>query len=205
MAAEMAAYRGDLEWNGKLFNAITKHAKTLQDQIQTCMMRVDALGQQEQVREAVNLSVHLLCNLGVSFPKNVGFFQVVLHLVKVKRMLGKKTDEELMSLPPMSDKHKIAAMKLLLSLTHHTFLLQRLNLVAMSIFQMVQLSLKHGVHDLSASGFSSYGLILCSMGQMREDYRFGQLSLKLVKRFNDPKQGEAQVVCVTGKPLFMMS
>ena len=46
----------------------------------------------------------------------------------------------------------------------------------------VKLSLKHGICDESCTGFASFGLMLCAIGDGSEAYRFAKLGLQLLDR-----------------------
>jgi predicted ATPase len=202
-AAEVTYLNGDFKECEQMCEEILKNAKDDMDKMRAILTRVDSLGAQQKLEAAVLLSFDVLrTTLGEPFSKNMNRVHVLAGLVKTARMLHGKSDGELLSLPLMTDEAKIAAMKLLLSITHHAYFLQKPVYLALAIFRMVQLTLRYGLDKLSASGFASYGLVRCGvLGKIKEGYRFGKLALTLIDRL-DAQEWKAQVVCVCNQCLF---
>ncbi len=92
--------------------------------------------------------------------------------------------EELISLPVMTDTHKLAAMRVLNTLISPAFVAAPALLPAI-VFTMVNLSVRYGNSPQAAVGYIFYGVILNSfMGDTDSGYRFGQLAVRLVDKLN---------------------
>jgi len=101
-----------------------------------------------------------------------------------KSTLAWKDVENLAQMKNMTDPTKLAVMQMLKSVGSATYLANQ-DLFAILTFKAVQLSTKYGNAPESASFYAAYGLILCGvMGDIDTGYKFGQLSLKLVERYN---------------------
>jgi len=112
----------------------------------------------------------------------------MLALMNVKLNLVGRNVENLLNLKKMSDPNKLASMQVLVSIGPAIYWASP-NLIPMTIFNMLLLSIKNGNTDESTFAYSTYGLVLCGItGQIRNGNRFGDLALKLSERVNGPNQ-----------------
>jgi len=107
---------------------------------------------------------------------------VVIKLLNVKRMLGRKTDAAILGLPPMNNRHIETAVRILLHLTAYCFLQDEKNPAVYSALLAAQLTLRHGLSPHSCSAFTVYGMAELSGGNHARAYRFGKLALRLHKQ-----------------------
>lgn len=74
-------------------------------------------------------------------------------------------------------------MQMLNLLFTYTFL-GRADFLPFVVFRMIRLTIRYGVSAISAHGFSGYGVLLCGSGDIEAGYRYGQLALRILNRFN---------------------
>ncbi|MEG4328586.1 ATP-binding protein, partial [Microcoleus sp. herbarium5] len=145
-----------------------KHAKNRLEKVKIHEIKMEFYSQQNQMQVALDIALQILSLLGVSLcpepPQEMN-------------------TEALANLPEMTDINKLMAMGILLksaALAHH---------VAPALypqwpFTMIHLCIQYGNSPQAASGYTVYGLLLCGpLGKIDAGYRFGQLGLNLLDRF----------------------
>ncbi|MEK8016614.1 MAG: hypothetical protein VSS75_007070, partial [Candidatus Parabeggiatoa sp.] len=122
--------------------------------------------------------------LGVEFPEQPNDSDIDQALEETLSLLGDKPIEDLIELPEMTDPEKLAVMRILSS-AWNTVALTVPELVPLVTFEMINLSIKQGNAAVSAYGYATCGAILGGvMGDIETGFRFGQLALKVLERFN---------------------
>ncbi|HEY9702344.1 MAG TPA: serine/threonine protein kinase, partial [Allocoleopsis sp.] len=107
--------------------------------------------------------------------------------LETKSLLGDKSEDELLNLPPMNDVYKLAGMRILSVLFAPVFLAVP-HVLPFIPCQQVFLSLQYGNNSHSALGYANYAIILNGFLQdIEESYKFGQLALKLLFQVNSPE------------------
>jgi len=196
-AVEMAFCNGNFDEYEHIAEEVLVKGRCFRDKLRVYTSCVDMLGARKRHEDAIELGFQILADLGEKFPKRPSLIHVIGHLTKTKSMLRGKTDEDLMELSRMTDEDKIAAMKMLKSITTHVYVLHKMEYFALILFRMMQLSLRHGLSNVSPLAFASYGVMLRGMlGDIKGGYRYGKLALELVDRL-DARETEAQVLMVT--------
>jgi predicted ATPase len=155
---------------------------------------------QNRMPEAIKTAIAALKLLGVSLseqPSKLGILadsmRTKLTINSVPRQSRGNEREELANLPEMTDPYKIAAMRLLITVLVPAFL-SAPNLFPIITFKMVNLSIKYGNSPQAAYGYALYGWLLCGgLGDIATGYRFGQLALKLLEKF-DTRELKCKVI-----------
>ncbi|MDY6806615.1 MAG: AAA family ATPase [Cyanobacteriota bacterium] len=93
---------------------------------------------------------------------------------------------ELINLPPMSDRHQQVAMRILNSLLHPAYA-SNPSLYQKIMFTMLRISRKYGNCVHSILGYVLYGIFLCSEMEIELGYRYGQLSLSLLEKLENTR------------------
>src|SRR6476469_4975301 len=163
-----------------LSEAALKHAKTLLEKVKVYEIQMQFYTQQNQMQVAFDIALQVLGMLGVSFcpepPQEMN-------------------TETLANLPEMTDLNKRVAMGILLKSAPLAFHVAPA-LFPQVPFTMIHLCIEYGNSPQAASGYAVYGLLLCgSLGEIEAGYRFGQLGLNLLERF-DTKELKSYVYVV---------
>jgi predicted ATPase len=101
-------------------------------------------------------------------------------------MIRKKSDNDILNLPRVTDPAMATSVRLLLYLCWYCFLLERNFLFVYSALLATELTLKFGVSPYSASAFTIYGMAELLNGNYGRAYRFGKLALSLLDRIKSP-------------------
>jgi len=189
-AAYLSTYFDEME---RLAEVVLRQAKTLLDKVKVYEVIIQAYKAQNQMLEAAKTGLAVLKLLGVRLPEKPNKLNILLGLVRTKLALAGKKPSDLIDLPEMTDPYKLATIRILV----------RINLAAYSavpelypliLFKQVNLSVKHGNANESASAYAGHALILCGVvGDINSGYQFGQLALRLLDRFN-AKHMKAEII-----------
>ncbi|MBA3534772.1 MAG: AAA family ATPase [Ardenticatenales bacterium] len=182
VAAEIAFLRGEFEQMTVVAQEVLRHARTTLDQVPFRELLIQATVVARKLEESLKQSSEALSLLGmVTLPHKPTLFQVIVAFLHTRFLLGRRSPEALLSLPPMTDPHARATMRLLVAASGPAYS-SNPQLLAIIVSQMVQLSLKYGNARSSAYGYAGYGLLLCAQGNIQLGYDFGQLARALTEQ-----------------------
>jgi predicted ATPase/signal transduction histidine kinase len=181
-AAELAYLIGEFEDMEELTTIVLQEAKSLLDQVKAYEIRMQAYKAQNQPQEAVKLGLLVLKQLGVKFPSTPTKFHTALGLLTTKWALSRKTIGDLLALPTMVEPYKLAAMRIMLSISPAVYAIMP-RLLPLIVFKRIKLSIQYGNAYESAPAYASYGYTLCAIeGNIETGYQFGQLALQLLEK-----------------------
>ncbi len=194
-AAEVAYLCGNFQEMERLSEVVLHQAKTLLDKVKVYEIRIQAYIAQDKPKEAVSTALKVLKLLGVKLPQKPRKFQISLALLQTKLALVGKQIEDLIDLPQMISPIQLAAMRILSSVISAASFTSP-GLFSLIALKALNLSLKYGNTSLSAYAYATYGQILCGVvGDIEAGYRFGQLALTLLSRFNT-RELQAKILLV---------
>ncbi|MEH2056584.1 MAG: AAA family ATPase [Nostoc sp.] len=92
--------------------------------------------------------------------------------------------DQLLNLPEMSDPAKLKGMEILMAVSPAAYTNQPELLLPVTL-TMLKLCNQHGNSPIAAYAYALYGVLLCgSMDNIELGYQFGQLSLKILEKYN---------------------
>ncbi|TVQ04428.1 MAG: GAF domain-containing protein [Balneolaceae bacterium] len=186
-AAETAYNLGEFEPMEEKLKTVLENRKELMDVVRPYAIRINALKAQNKLQEAIDTGLEVLEQLGEKFPEKGPLPLVMVDLIRTKIKLIGKDENYITNLPEMTNPYKAAALRMLNDIASPVYW-ARPEILPFIIFRMVRLSLKYGVTEISAFGFATYGLLMCGvLGDMSSGYRFGQIGLALLDRFEAKK------------------
>ncbi|MBE9226142.1 AAA family ATPase [Phormidium sp. LEGE 05292] len=183
-AAEAAYLSGDFDRMEKLASVVESCAKMLLDKVKVYEVQVQAYMAQNKLQEALNTGLQVLKQLGVEFPSEPNPSDIGQALGETASILSGTRIEDLIELPQMSDRYKLAAMKLLSSIFAPAYIAAP-TLLPLTVCKQVQLSIEYGNATVSPFAYANYGFLLCAIvGDIDSGYKFGQLALNLMSKLN---------------------
>ncbi|MEO0532407.1 MAG: AAA family ATPase [Cyanobacteria bacterium P01_A01_bin.123] len=183
-ATEAALMVGDFEEMDRLIETVLNRAKTVLDCIPVYTVQIQALVARHELLAAVQVGLRVLRLLGFPLPEKPSQLQVLLGLLKSKIGLWGKSVARLAERPAMTDPKALAATQILASIASATYLTAP-KVFPLTVFKQVGLTVKYGNTPISAFAYATYALILCGVVQdLKSGYRFGDLALKVLDRFN---------------------
>ncbi|ARV62613.1 serine/threonine protein kinase [Nostocales cyanobacterium HT-58-2] len=192
-AAEAAFLSGDFEQMEQLAAIVLQQAKTQLDKVKVYEILIKTRDVQRKLLEAVKLGVQALEILGVKITESPTSLDIQQAIAETTANLAGKKIEDLINLPPMTDRNKLAALRLIASLVPAAYQSAPALFILMAC-QQVNLSIEYGNTTLSASGFADYGVVFSGLLQdIETSYRFGKLALDLLDRL-DAHEVRSQVL-----------
>ncbi|MGB3402692.1 MAG: AAA family ATPase [Microcoleaceae cyanobacterium] len=190
-AVESAYLNGDFDEMEQLAIAVENNAKTVLDKVKVYDSKIQAAVSQGKLKEAINIGLQVLEQLGVSFPENPSPLDIQTALQETACLYALRNISELIDLPAMTDPKAQASLYILSSMAAATYMANP-NLLTLVLCTMTQLSMQYGHAIWSPFSYAAYGALLVGICQEIETaYQFGQLSLSLSHKLND-KRGNAK-------------
>ena len=160
----------------------------LQEELFTILGRSD---------RAIEVCLDYLRCIGVQWLAHPTQEEVQQEYERLRRLIGARSIEELVDLPPMTDPKWRATMDVLTAVVSSALFTDK-NLLCLVICRMANLSLEHGNCDGSCFAYVWLGMILGpDFGDYRAGFRFGKLGLDLVEH-RGLRRYEARVYLIFG-------
>ena len=166
----------------RLVDEFLGRACTRADTAAVYCLKTDILIGRGDIQTAVTCLLEGLALLGMPMSPCPSWQEVEAANAEVWQLLGERSIESLIDLPPMTDPDMEAVMSLLGAMYAPAFVTNT-NLLILHLSRMAALSIRHGNTSASVHGYSWYGLVLGSaFKRYREGHAFGQLACELVER-----------------------
>ena len=136
--AEMCVCRANFERMNELVKVVLNNAHCLTDKTQAYATCIYALGVSEKQSEAVAMALDVLKGFGEALPAKPSRFQVGLEFKRVQRLLRGKSDPQLLRMPRMVDKEKLACMQILYLAYLSTLFSNHQTLMPIIVLKMVR-------------------------------------------------------------------
>ncbi|MEQ8971029.1 MAG: AAA family ATPase [Coleofasciculus sp. C1-SOL-03] len=165
-------------------NIVLEQAKTILDQVKVYELKIQSYHAQLQFQSEINTALDVLAKLGIFFPKKTSHKIIKDEQKSIELLLGDRQIEDLINLPEMTDPYKLAAIRILIVVTDAVIVTNPL-LYPLITLTSVKLCIEYGNPHLAAGVYIFYAQLLCgAMRDIETGYRFGQLSLRLLDKFN---------------------
>ncbi len=158
-----------------LSTEVLEHCQDLFTRVRVYELRILFLTAQNQNGAAILAGLKALDELDMALPTQTE----QIEEAAVRR------SEDLARLPEMIAPRHLAIMRILMHLTTPAHRTDPVLLKA-TIAGMLQLSMRHGNSPMAAFAYGWHGVLLCSGADIETGYRFGQLSLEVLRRFFAP-------------------
>ncbi|MDF5740261.1 MULTISPECIES: AAA family ATPase [unclassified Nostoc] len=181
---EVAFLCGDFEQVEYWVAIVLQEAQTILDTVKVYEVKIQTYIAQSQLLAAIDIALQILQQLGITFPKISSQSDIRLELDPIASLIGSKPIEDLSHLPQMTEPDKLAAMRILSSITVAAYIVAP-DLMPLLASKQVNLSIQYGNAFASPFAYALCGLILCGMvGKIESGYQFGQLALRQLSQPN---------------------
>ncbi|MBD2016290.1 AAA family ATPase [Microcoleus sp. FACHB-53] len=168
----------------KLSAVVLNHAQTLLDKIKVYELKLQSYIAKIQLHDAIETALEILTQLRIDLPQKPSKQRIEEEQKSIELLLRNKQIEDLFVLPEMTDPYKLAAVRILLIVTMPAFITNP-PLYSLVTLTAVNLCINYGNPPQAAGVYIFYGKLLCGiMKDIDSGYRFGQLSLRLLDKFN---------------------
>jgi PAS domain S-box-containing protein len=189
--AEVAYLYGEFENVEQWVETVLREAITVLDTVKIYDVKIQTDIAQSQPLKAIDTALQVLQQLGFSFPDKPIQSDIQLELDMIASHFSEQSMsndkplrvyEDLAHLPQMTEPDKLAAMRILSSITIAAQIAAP-NLTPLLASKQVNLSIQYGNAFMSPFAYATFGLILCGMvGNIESGYQFGQLALRLLSQ-----------------------
>ncbi len=192
-AAEAAYLSTNFAEMNQLVEEIHPKAKTLLDRIKVYEIEIQAHMAQDKFLTAIQTGLQVLELLGIYFPETPEYSHIQTGIETTFANLGERNPLDLADIPVMNDVSKLAAQRIINCVFPCAYQAAP-QLLPLLVMEQVNLSMKYGNSNISATGYAMWALILCGViGDIDTGYKFGQLALSLLERF-DSKETQAGTI-----------
>ena len=181
MAAEISYLCSDVPAMEVYVDKITEHAKQVKDTVKANEIRVQGYISQNRLSESLATGLELLKHFKITFPSNPTLAHAVLALLQTKLVIGFRKPADLVHLPMMEKTEDLEAMSVLFEVLPSAYWVNA-NLMLMVVFKTMRMSLQKGNCGISYYSYTSYGAVLCELGEIKNGYDFGVVGLQLSDR-----------------------
>lgn len=164
---------------------VLENTTNVLDKVEVEHAAIQAYIAQHELDKSVNTGLQLVKRLGISFPKKVQKYHVLISLLKTKIKLAPYQAKKLYDLPKMTNPAILAAMRTLGALTTPAYF-SNPDLLPLLITKQVRLSIRYGNAPSSTYAYTCYAAILSSIFQnVEQGHQFGELGLQLAQQFDN--------------------
>ncbi|MCT7982948.1 AAA family ATPase [Laspinema sp. A4] len=186
-AIETEYLQGHFNQAEELYNAAFNHVKLLLDKVRLYELNIQINVAKNRPKVALKTGLKVLTLLGVPLPTQDKAIRSYANHLFQELPQDTHQIEALANLPVMTDPHKIAAIRVLMTMTPAAHLISPALLPSV-VFTMVKLSIEWGNSPLAAYAYGIYSMLLCGIHlKIEAAYEFGQLSMRVLNQFNAPE------------------
>jgi PAS domain S-box-containing protein len=173
---------GQLSAANERLAALSKRAATAVDQGLVACLHIDVCTTLDESSRAVDVCLNYLKQLGIEWSPHPKDEEVRREYEVIWSMLSRRTIEDLIDLPLMSDPASLATLDVLTKVAPAAWFTDT-NFFSLATCRAVNLSIEHGNSDGSCLHYENLGLIAGAIfNNYRVGFRFGQLGLELVEK-----------------------
>ena len=188
---DAAVLCGNYEMVKKLSDRALGKTRNLNDRANIYELYIQSLFAQNRLREAVDTGFMVLPMLGVKIPRRPGKRHLLTTYIKLKWALLGKSINDLLNLPETKEPEVLSSLRIATSIGLPAYY-SAPELLPLITFTLAHLNVKKGNSVYSSYIISSYAMILGYLGNIEGAYKFGRLSMALLK-----KRGEGELKALT--------
>ena len=150
----------------------------IQDKVRVYLTRILSYGAQDRNFEALQVGRKVLREMKVTnLPMRPTTRHIIVELLKTKQLLRNHTPDSLLALPKLESKKWLLAMSVvdMMNATAYVF---DINFFTVMNLRTLRWSVAHGVCRYSPTVFSTYGVILSGLGDVKVARMYGTYHLR---------------------------
>jgi predicted ATPase len=183
LLAEAEYAVGNRDESQRLIETVLSKTNTLEDKIPVLIIQMEVLSSEGYVNDAIQVGLRVLHQLGFHVPRKVTKFRLLKAAWKTEMLLRTKTDLDLMTLPELTNQSLLRALEIMSLLGCYAYSANEpLFMLILSQYEM-QIVVTEGLNKFAGDAFASHGVLRGHLGNVKEAFRFSDMSLKLMERF----------------------
>jgi class 3 adenylate cyclase/tetratricopeptide (TPR) repeat protein len=161
-------------------------ARTNLEKAEILSMRTRQYATTGKMVESIRAAIMGLSLLGIHITDDPDRADIRREIAAVKRNLAGRKVRDLIAAPPLTNRPKILAVRLLMEIFAAAFLSGSGNLFPLLVLKSVNISLCDGNSPEAAFSYAAYGMLLCGeLGDPALGYEFGKLAVAMNDQFDD--------------------
>ncbi|NET28492.1 AAA family ATPase [Okeania sp. SIO1I7] len=195
LATELAAFCGDSEAMERFAGIVIAKARTLLEKVNVYRIKMQFQISQNKYAEAIAIGQQILAELGMVFPATPVQEDLQRSIAEIETLIGERGIEDLVRLPKMRDREKIAITRIANTLIP-AIIATGSSLFLLLVTLLVKLSIQYGNTEASGLTYTLYGYICCNIKQdVDTGVKYGKLALQVVSEL-DAKAFKAEALNV---------
>jgi histidine kinase len=168
LAVEVEYLNTNYERSHQLADLVLNHVENILDKVRIYEFKILSYISQNQMKQAVELGLQVLKQLGV-------------HLIQA--LPTQSNVAELVNLRTIEDPNQIAALRILIAIASAVYLATP-EIYSQVAFTMTHICNRYGISALASYAYATCSLICEVIGEIDLGYQYGQLSLRILEKFN---------------------
>lgn len=197
-AASAACVIGNFEGLQEIVQEVIRNSKNTLDKVQVYRNQILGYTAENRFSESVATGLEILRLLGLKISRTPSRSEADSAMNEVREIVLSKGNEELLTLPKMTDPTQLAIARILADTGVSAYFI-RFELMVIAFAKEMLLTLQSGYTHVSPYFYCCYGLYLCgTMKDIDEGYRVGSLGMTLLQQTRSIAQ-QAQITYVYNK------
>lgn len=185
LGAELASLCGDFEDMERFIEIVISRAESLVEKTNVCLTKIFSKTSHNQPAEAIAVAQDFLQYFNINFSQNILDQDTQEAVAEIEKLIGDREIEDLVDLPKMTDREKIAIVEIATSIMPATYI-SGSPLWPLVVILPVKLSIQYGNISVSALAYASYGIIACNIiKDVDIGLKFGQLAVQVASKTED--------------------
>jgi predicted ATPase/class 3 adenylate cyclase len=180
-AGDAALLVGDVTALHALLDEAEENLREPADRARLAYLRLKGRIAQNRLREALEIGLQALDELGEPLPADAGKPRMGNAMVRMRLTMRRWSNERLLRLPACDDQRVIEIQRILAELRSMSYIV-RPNIFPLLVRKQLDLTLAHGHTPSSPLVLASYGLLLVMLGDHAGSQRFGEVGMLLTER-----------------------
>jgi PAS domain S-box-containing protein len=172
-----------------IFSTLLARARTDADRANIYSLLIVLRSHQNRIDEAIGMGIQACRLFSMKLSPNPGMSSIFSEFLRVRRLLKKRSIDELYNRPDIEDRGILQLMDLLVKISVPVYFSNQEShrrLLFLIALKLLTLTLEHGNSKYSAFAFVAYGALIGAVrGDYHEGHELGKLGISLNSKYND--------------------
>lgn len=171
--------------------AILSEGKGDLDKLEAYLLKIQSCKALGNSNDALDVAVEALAKFGIKQGKVMRRKDIIIEFTKTKMLLGRFKDEDILSLPLMTDPLQTARSRIFSTISPVVYQSDPLLFTVMNL-KHLRITLKSGLNDVSPGLYATLAMILSgAMGDVKGGTRYARITREMVDKYRFTKEEAA--------------
>jgi predicted ATPase len=187
MAAMVESVCGRHVLCASLASVVFNNAVDAEDKIEAYFAVISSLQGQAKFEEAIKVNMDALMELGEKVHRKTGRLILIFAARKTRKIVGSKSEDDIISLPSISDPKTKKKFRLLNTLFLNSYYCRTGPFstpawMHLTVMRLLRSTVELGRSQYSPTAFAAYAQILVNAGNVSEGCAYGSIAMKLIEK-----------------------